>query len=278
MIQVSKIKLGCLEKLKNSIDLIDSTCEILKKKNLLIQPTHSNLHWRHEKGKGLCRFQGKEAHSQVLYRLWPKKNILIDIQVHVYLYLYTFAFIISNPVTLCSHERQAKSKSLWKLFYPRMRWRLRSALLNESLCVTQRSCWGVWLIKTKLTSDQKKDSPHYESALTKCGRAPGSGAWISWRSSLQWFLEINSEMSTKDGKYKYLISLIVAAGEVSYPGLETPGQAAGSWTGLCNTPAVPLWSSRGHHQNSPPRSAAPVFLRSKTEKIQPTQHINLIND
>lgn len=52
-----------------------------------------------------------------------------------------------------------------------------------------------------------------------------------------------------------------------YPGPGPPGRAAGFWTGSCNTPAVLLWSSRGHHHNNPTCSVDWASLQSKPEQM-----------
>lgn len=68
-----------------------------------------------------------------------------------------------------------------------------------------------------------------------------------------------------------------SGGGGSYRESGPPGPAAGSWTDWCNTPAVPLWSSRGHRQNSQRRPAALVALMRKPGETNEDHNTDINN-
>lgn len=120
----------------------------------------------------------------------------------------------------------------------------------------------------------------HRSALTRCEKVLVLAVWTLWRSSLRWHLKKTKKknrvpQALKRAKLSYLHT--GAAGEDPHPGWEPPGQAAGSWTDSCNTPAVPLWSSRGHCQNSPQLPAGPASLTRKPAERDRNHNTHIIH-
>lgn len=68
----------------------------------------------------------------------------------------------------------------------------------------------------------------------------------------------------------FTIEVSPAHSASTYPGWGRPNRAAGSWTDWCNSPAVPLWSSRGHCRSS--RSVA--LMRRPVERRQKLKSSN----
>lgn len=92
-----------------------------------------------------------------------------------------------------------------------------------------------------------------------------------WESSRMGSLDLVKKFFAMDPGNKYQhwkrlhMSFLVVKGAFSpYPGWGPPDQAADFWTGLCNTPAVPPWSSRGRCRSSPLQSAGPASLMSRS--------------